>query len=621
MIDQGLTLTPAITLVLTILAFAIFLFVSEILRIDVAAVLIMVLLGVAAYLPIFDGVLNLDDLFSGFSSNAVMSIVAVMILGAGLDRTGAMAVVVRFILRYGGRTENRIMLMVSGTVALISSFLQNVGAAALFIPVVSRVAARTRVSVSRLLMPMGFCAILGGTLTMVGSSPLILLNDLLKTANRAIPEDAQIPMLSLFSVTPVGLCLVASGLLYFLFIGRKLLPSSSSKQDNTGRTASSYYKRVYGVDSDLFEIVVPSDSPLKGQSLFDIHTDNQINIVSTHHRGKTHQMPTRDVQIETPCILAMVASAEHVQEFAEKYGLQIRDLKTFAETLAPNRAGICEVVVPPDSSVIGKTSKDLWLRKSYGLSVMAMYRQGDTIHYHEGMHDLPLMAGDTLVAHCSWDALTRLDKQPEFVVITTEYPHEELRPRKLLWAVLFFSLALGLVMFSQLQLSLCLMVGAIGMVVSGVLSMDEAYQAVSWKTIFLLASLIPLGQAVQTSGTAHWITSHVLNVVGDVSPIVLQAIVAILATIFTLVMSNVGATVLLVPLAINMAIATGADPLMFALTVAIATSNSFLIPTHQVNALTMGPGGYKVIDFVKAGGLMTLIFLVVSITALQIFFG
>jgi len=613
-------LTPSITLVLTILALAIFLFVSEIIRIDVAAVLIMVLLGVSASLPFFGDLLEIEDLFSGFSSNAVMSIVAVMILGAGLDRTGAMAVVVRFILRYGGRTENRIMVMVSGTVALISSFLQNVGAAALFIPVVSRVAARTNVSVSRLLMPMGFCAILGGTLTMVGSSPLILLNDLLKTANRALPAESQIPMLTLFSVTPVGLCLVISGLVYFLLIGRKLLPKGNTQQGIAGRSASSYYKRVYGVDSDLFEIIVPSDSPLKGQSLFDIHTDNLINIVSTHYRGKTHQSPTRDVTIETPCILATIGSADAVQEFAEKYGLQIRELQTFAETLAPTRAGICEVVVPPDSSVIGKTSKELWLRKSYGLSVMAMYRQGKTIHYHEGMHEMPFMAGDTLVAHCPWEALSRLDKQPEFVVITTEYPHEELRPRKLFWAVLFFIIALSLVMFTNLQLSLCLMVGAIGMIVSGVLNMDEAYQAVSWKTIFLLASLIPLGQAVQSSGTANWITSHVLNIVGDVSPIVLQIIVAILATIFTLVMSNVGATVLLVPLAINMAIATGADPLMFALTVAIATSNSFLIPTHQVNALTMGPGGYKVIDFVKAGGLMTLIFLVVSITALQLFF-
>ena len=159
-----------------------------------------------------------------------------------------------------------------------------------------------------------------------------------------------------------------------------------------------------------------------------------------------------------------------------------------------------------------------------------------------------------------------------------------------------------------------------GMVLSGVLSMDEAYEAVSWKTVFLLASLIPLGFAVESSGTAAWIAEATLKLMGDVPIWVLQSVIAVLATFFTLVMSNVGATVLLVPLAVNIAIGAGADPAVFALTVAIATSNSFLIPTHQVNALIMGPGGYRVPDFLKAGGIMTILFLVVSLIMLNIVF-
>ena len=162
--------------------------------------------------------------------------------------------------------------------------------------------------------------------------------------------------------------------------------------------------------------------------------------------------------------------------------------------------------------------------------------------------------------------------------------------------------------------------GAMGMVLSGVLSMDEAYQAVSWKTVFLLASLIPLGAAVENSGTAAWIAQQTLDLLGGVPGWVLQAAIAVLATFFTLVMSNVGATVLLVPLAVNIAIGAGENPAVYALTVAIATSNSFLIPTHQVNALIMGPGGYRVPDFMKAGGIMTILFLVVSITMLNIVF-
>jgi di/tricarboxylate transporter len=159
------------------------------------------------------------------------------------------------------------------------------------------------------------------------------------------------------------------------------------------------------------------------------------------------------------------------------------------------------------------------------------------------------------------------------------------------------------------------------MILAGVLSIDEAYRAVSWKTVFLLASLIPLGLAVEASGTAAWIAQQTLATLGDVPIWVVQAALAVLATFFTLVMSNVGATVLLVPLAVNMALGIGADPAVFALTVAIATSNSFLIPTHQVNALLMGPGNYRVVDFIRAGGIMSIIFLVVALTMLNVVFG
>ncbi len=205
--------------------------------------------------------------------------------------------------------------------------------------------------------------------------------------------------------------------------------------------------------------------------------------------------------------------------------------------------------------------------------------------------------------------------------MTTEYPHEETRPHKVGWAALFFTIALSMVLFTDLKLSIALLTGAIGMVLSGVLKIDEAYEAVSWKTVFLLASLIPLGLAVETSGTAGWIAEQTLKVVGDMPVWIIQASIAVLATFFTLVMSNVGATVLLVPLAVNIAMGVeGADPAVFALTVAIATSNSFLIPTHQVNVLIMGPAGYRVLDFMRAGGIMTILFLIVMMVMMSLVF-
>jgi len=179
---------------------------------------------------------------------------------------------------------------------------------------------------------------------------------------------------------------------------------------------------------------------------------------------------------------------------------------------------------------------------------------------------------------------------------------------------------LCLVLFTDLRLSVALLTGAMGMILFGVLSMEEAYEAVSWKTVFLLASLIPLGLAVESSGTAAWVAAQTLAALGDVPIWVVQAALAVLATFFTLVMSNVGATVLLVPLAVNMALDIGADPAVFALTVAIATSNSFLIPTHQVNALIMGPGSYRVPDYVRAGGIMTLLFLGVALVMINLVF-
>ena len=177
-----------------------------------------------------------------------------------------------------------------------------------------------------------------------------------------------------------------------------------------------------------------------------------------------------------------------------------------------------------------------------------------------------------------------------------------------------------MILFTDVRLSLCLLVGAVGMILTKVLDVDEAYRAVSWSTVFLLASLIPLGTAVQTTGTAEWIAQQILTLLDGWPIFALQAGLAVLATVFTLIMSNVGATVLLVPLAVSIAAASGGDPAIFALTVAISTSNSFLIPTHQVNALIMGPAGYKVTDFIKGGGIMTILFLVVSLTVMNLLY-
>jgi di/tricarboxylate transporter len=626
----GIVPTVQVAWVTGILLLTIYLFAFEVVDVDVAAATVMVVLGLTSLLaPLMgleQGLVDTQHLFDGFSSNAVISIIAVMIIGAGLDKTGLMSKVASFILKIGGTTETRIIPIISATVGIISSFMQNVGAAALFLPVVSRISARSGLPMSRLLMPMGFCAILGGTVTMVGSSPLILLNDLILTSNEGLKMQgvAEMQTWGLFSVTPVGLVLVATGIVYFVLAGRFVLPTT--KSEGTKATDSrAYLEETYGVQYCMKEMAIPNGSDLVGKTLNEVEQANKIRVVAMIRGSNDLAIGpngvARDVAFEANSAIGVVSSPEHCSAFAENFGLEVReDFEAFGDALAPTKAGIAELVIPPGSSLIGKSARDVWMRKRYGLSMVGLHRSGKTMHEGEGIRDLALQAGDTIVGHVTWDALGRLDKDRDFVVVTTEYPHEELRPHKVGAAGVFFAIALGLVLFTDLRLSIALLTGAMGMVLSRVLTIEEAYKAVSWKTVFLLASLIPLGLAVETTGTAKWIADQVLFVVGGAPGWVIQASVALLATFFTLVMSNVGATVLLVPLAVNIAIGVGADPAVFALTVAIATSNSFLIPTHQVNALIMGPGGYGVPDFMKAGGIMTVLFLVVMMFMMNLVF-
>jgi len=623
------TVVPSIEIawVSAILLLTIYLFAFEVVGVDVAAVSIMVLLGLttllAPFMGLSEGLVDNKHLFDGFASNAVISIIAVMVIGAGLDKTGIMTKVAAFILRVGGTTETRIIPIISSTVGIISSFMQNVGAAALFLPVVSRISARSGLPMSRLLMPMGFCAILGGTVTMVGSSPLILLNDLILTSNKALPAAQQMDTWSLFSVTPVGLALVTTGIIYFVVAGRWVLPASNqsamSKDD-----AMAYFRDTYDLDYELFELEVPEDSELIGKTLDDVEHDDRIRVIASASGGSLKYGPgniSRDTDIREGMVLGIVASPKPLLAFVEKYGLDLHSsVDVLGEIFAPTKSGVAEVVIPPSSNLVGKSARDVWMRKVYGIATIALHRNGETMREGENIRDIPFQGGDTLIVHTQWDALARLQKDRNFVVVTTEFPHEELRPKKVGHAAVFFAIALGLVLFTDLRLSVALLTGAIGMILSGVLKIDEAYTAVSWKTVFLLASLIPLGLAVETSGTAKWIAEQTLSVVGDMPIWVIQAAVAVLATFFTLVMSNVGATVLLVPLAVNIAIGAGANPAVFALTVAIATSNSFLIPTHQVNALIMGPAGYRVPDFLRAGGVMTILFLVVMMLMMNLIF-
>jgi len=611
--ETGLTLTSDMMLVLAVLGITIALFVFEVVRVDVVALSVMVLLGLLGLVPS-------DQLFNGFASNAVISIIAVMILGAGLDRTGVMTVVAAFILRIGGKTTNKIIPLISGTVGGISSLMQNVGATALFLPVVSRISVRTEIPLSRLLMPMGFCAILGGTITMVGSSPLILLNDLISASNASLPQGAEtLGHFELFDVAPVGLALLAAGILYFLTIGKWLLPDNRAESSGAPARTKTYFIDTYGIEGDVYELLVTVDSPLVGMRVGDAEKlEGAPRLLAIRNVDAPRMAPPSDEMIWVGTILGVMGTRDTVGRFALDYHCRLQPrVKTFDGLFNPSRAGIAEVVLPPGSTMIGQSIGEARLRKRYGISVLAVNRRGNIIN--QNVREQVLEAGDCLVSHSTWRDLSELQRERKFIV-ATDIPKEEQRPQKVGHALAFFALSIGMIMFTDFRLSIALLVGALGMVLTNVLSMDEAYNSVSWKTVFLVASLIPIGLAMELTGTATWIAQQAMVLLGNMPDIAVQIVIAVLATVFSLVMSNVGATTILVPIAISIALATGANPTMYALIVALSTSNAFILPTHQVNALIIGPGGYRVADFVRVGSLMSLIFLAVMLSVVNLIF-
>ena len=373
--ETGLSLTGDMVLVLVVLSATIGLFVSELVRVDIAAILVMVVIGLLGLVPT-------NELFNGFASNAVISIIAVMILGAGLDRTGVMTVVSAWILKIGGASVTRIVTLVSATVGVISSMMQNVGATALFMPVMSRVSARTQIPQSRLLMPMGFCAILGGTLTMVGSSPLILLNDLIENANDSLPPGvATLETFHLFDVTPIGAALLLAGIVYFLIGGRFLLPQAKEQPTGAPARTQTYFADVYGIKGDLYELLVTVDSPLVGMSISEAE---QIAgaplLLAIRNTEEPRLAPPADEMIWVGTILGVMGTRNQVGRFALENQCRVQPrLKTFGPLFNASRGGISEVVIPPGSRLIGQTIRDARLRTRYGISVLAINRRGEIL--------------------------------------------------------------------------------------------------------------------------------------------------------------------------------------------------------------------------------------------------
>ena len=488
-------------LVMAMIGLAVFLFITELIRVDVVAILMMVTL------PLLH-LVTPKEAFVGLSSNAVVSIIAVIIIGAGLDRTGLVNKLVKPILRIAGASTSRIITSFSLTIAIISSFMQNIGAAALFLPAVLRISKATRIAPSRLLMPIGFSAIFGGTVTLGGSSPLILLNDLMTPFN--------LKPFHLFDVTPIGLALVVSGISCFILLGRFILP-----QGDKGGIQEEHHddKNDGPQEAILFELRTPADfthyrEPITLSDLGRRYVVRVLAIVEPPDHLVT--APALDTLIRSDCDLLLSGAEKDIRRMAEHEGITVKaHPEVFKELVSEHQSVTEEAVVAPRSSLAGKTLGETDFQHRFNLIPLAIQRQGEV--YRVEIEDIVLHVGDVIVLFGSLKSFQALKKEGS-LLFSTPSDVDLMRPEKAGLSAFWLAVSLTLIMAFKIQLSVALMAGALGMILTKVLTIDEAYQSVDWRTVFLLGGLIPLGIATEKTGTAAWIAHAVLNAVGVVSP-------------------------------------------------------------------------------------------------------
>jgi len=615
--ESGLTLTNDMRLVLGLVGFTMAMFLFERIRADLVALAVLVVLGIT-------GLVAPEEIFSGFSGNAVMSIMATMILGAGLDRTGALNRLAGWLLRRGHGKEQRLLAMTGLIAGLNSSFMQNPSVMSLYLPVAARLSARSGLSMSRLLLPLAAAIVMGAALTMVGNSPLILLNDLLLSANNNLPSGmATLEQLPMFAPAPVGVVLLAAALLYFRFYGnRKLaeLEQGGGGDNTTPARTESYFARTYGIEGDVFELAVSAESPLVGMSVAEAESLHDAPLLLALKTGNdTRLAPPADMRIWVGSVLGVMGPRQQVHDFAQNQFLRMSSrLRNLGDLFNPARAGISEAVVPPTSRLIGKSARELRLRQQAGISLLAINRDKQVIR--EDVRSVPLRAGDMLVFHSIWQDLARAAESRDFAVVT-DYPKGEQRPHKFKIAMAIFAVTIVIALTGKLPVALTLMTGVVGMLLAGVLKMDEAYASINWKTVFLTAALIPLGWAMDSSGAAAWVAGHTLDKLPDgTPPWVVQIVVALLTTGFSLVISHVGATIVMVPIAINLALAVGGDPTAFALIAALSASNNLMTSSNPVMSMIVGPANYSARDLWRVGAPLSLIYTVVAVTVVNLMF-
>lgn len=581
-------MTFEIGLMIAVLILAVILFSLERVPPDVTAMGLMLAVTLS-------GLISPEQAFAGFGSEVVLMILGLLILTAALIQTGVVDYLGREILSRVGTDNSRFLLLLMVAAATLSAFMSNTGATAFFLPVVLSISRQLKVNPSKLLMPLAFATILASSVTLIGTSTNLVISGLLVSAG--------LEPLGMFELTAVGLPVLLVGLVYMLTIGVKLIPERGAIQAITADFEMQPY---------LTEVEILPNSPLAGGTLGEsgLGRDLDLTVIRVVHEDEKVMAPNADLELNVGDLLLVEGSRDKLLGIEEKSGFDLKSRKqVLDEDLESSEIGLFEVVLLPNSVMIGRSLQDLKFREKYNIQVLGINRTGEKIH--ERLGQVRLAAGDELLVQGDRKNLALLDRERTLRLIRP-VQWRQLRGNHAILSAVLFLIPLVLAGLNLVSLGVAVLTAAFLAFVSRIITPEEAYKAVEWRLLILIGSMLAIGQAMQVSGTADFLAKQIVQMTSGLEPIWLLAGFFILSMLLTQPMSNQAAAVVVVPIAIQLALQLGLNPRTFAVMIAVGASSSFLTPLEPATLLVYGPGKYKFIDFPRVGLLLTGLILMIA---------
>jgi di/tricarboxylate transporter len=582
--------------VFAVLLLAVYLFVTEKLPVDLVALLVMALLLISRIITPAQGL-------AGFSNTATITVGAMFILSAGLFKTGAVSFLGAFINRIFKAPFLIAIFAVMVIVAVLSAFINNTPVIAIFLPILLGAARETGISASKILMPVSFASMFGGVCTLIGTSTNILVS--------SIAEKNGLPAFSMFEFAPLGLILFAVGSAYLLLVGIRLIPERRGQGDLTEAFALSEY---------LTEIVLLPDAASVGFQIKDapLVKDLDVSILEIRREKETIPQPKGYVVLLADDVLLVRCNLGQIRALQERTGIMFKpQVKWGDESITSEDYRLLEAVIVPNSGLVGTTLQKSNFRENYGATVLAIRHRGKLLR--EKLSDTYLSGGDLLLLEIHQDRLNALKRNKDFIV-TSEQQTLEFRRNKVFIAA---SIVAGVIIAASVNVAPIVVAAAVGaplLILTKCITLEEAYEAIEWKIIFLLAGVLSLGAALEQTGAARLISTQLVSTVGTLGLIALVSAFYLLTSFLTEMMSNNATAALLAPIAIATAATLGVNPQPFLVAVTFAASASFMTPVgYQTNTMIYGPGQYKFFDFVKVGTPLNIIFWILATLLIPVF--